>query len=257
MKSHGEAGFQAAPAGREIPGPPPGQERPREVTDIHTRLLKCGLQVDDARAYWRHAGGAEPATTRRAFDEFWFGARSLARVKVLLFNFRHRFDAFPPSLSVLHRWPGMAPDTRKLICHWHLMLADPVYRELAGDYIPARLAAGRAQVTRDLLVSWVGRHSTTWTMTTRIELAGKLLGAAFAAGLVTSRRDPRPLAVPRVPDDALVYLLYLLRGIDFAGRLGANPYLRSVGLEPDQLGERLRRSPRSCARCFPSATPIR
>ena len=214
---------------------------PREVTVRHTRLLKCGLQVDDARAYWQHSDGSEIASAQSAFEQYWFGARSLARVTVLLFNFRHRFDAFPPALSVLHRWPDMSPDTRKLICHWHLQLADPLYRELTGEFFPARIGDGRAQVTRDLLVPWLGARSDTWTMTTRIELASKLLSAAFAAGLVTSRRDPRPLAFPRVPDDALTYLLHLLRGVEFDGRLGENPYLRSVGLEPDLLADRLRR----------------
>ena len=215
--------------------------KPREVTTNHTRILKCGLQVDDTRAYWQHTDGSKSASAQRAFEEYWFGARSLARVTVLLFNFRHRFDAFPPALSVLHRWPDMSPDTRKLICHWHLQLADPIYRELTGDYFPARIRAGRAQVTRDLLIPWLSERSDAWTMTTRIELAGKLLSAAFAAGLVTARRDQRPLAFPPVPDDALVYLLHLLRGVDFDGRLGANPYLRSVGLGPDRLGDRLRR----------------
>jgi hypothetical protein len=201
--------------------------------------------VDDARAYWQRvdATPATPIAAQRAFDEFWFGARSLARVAALLANFRRRFDAFPPALSVLHRWSGMSPDTRRLICHWHLQLADPLYRALTGVLFPARIRDRRAQVTRDAVVGWIGERPNPWTMTTRIELASKLLSAAFSAGLLTSRRDPRPLVAPRVPDDALAYLLYLLRGVDFAGQLGENPYLRSVGLDPDRLAERLRRVP--------------
>ncbi|MCX5953197.1 MAG: hypothetical protein NTZ40_06835 [Cyanobacteria bacterium] len=35
---------------------------------------------------------------------------------------------------------------------------------------------------------------------------------------------------PLVPDDALTYLLHLLREVDFEGTVLANPYLRSVGL---------------------------
>lgn len=214
--------------------------RPAEVTKPHTRILKCALEVDDSRAYWNHSDGTARATAKRAFDDYWFGARSFARVEVLLSNFRLRFDAYSPALSVLHRWTVMSPDTRRLICHWHLQLADPIYRELTGDFFPARRDDGRADVTRDLIIRWIGEHSTDWTMATRIQFASKLLSSAYAAGLVTSRRDPRPLAFPRVPDDALEYLLHLLRGVSFEGRLTDNPYLRSVGLDPRLLADRLR-----------------
>lgn len=214
--------------------------KPSEVTKPHTRILKCALEVEDARAYWQHTDGSRPPTAQRAFDEYWFGARSLARVEVLLSNFRQRFDAFAPSLSVLHRWAVMSPDTRKLICHWHLQLADPIYRELTGDFFPSRHAEGRPEVSRDLLVRWIGEHSTDWTMATRIQFASKLLSAAYSAGLVVSRRDPRKLAFPRVPDDALAYLLHLLRGVRFEGRLTDNPYLRSVGFDAGMLADRLR-----------------
>jgi hypothetical protein len=57
---------------------------------------------------------------------------------------------------------------------------------------------------------------------------------------VSGRRDPRQLAFPRIPDDTLTYLLYLLRGITFEGTLIDNPYLRSVGLSGAILESRLR-----------------
>lgn len=216
---------------------------PREATELHSRLLKCALEVEDARAYWEHAGARLRAevTARRAFEEYWFGARSLARIEVLVTNFRLRFDAFPPALDVLHRWTAMDPDTRKVICHWHLQLADPLYRAFTGVFLPGRRDSDRPQVTRDVVLSWVNREGpTAWTMATRIQCASKLLSAAYAAGLVGANRDPRPLTLPRVIDDALEYLLYLLRGVSFDGSLLANPYVASVGLEADHLDARLR-----------------
>ena len=99
-----------------------------EAKQVHTRLLKCALEVEDSRAYWRHRAEVAEASAHVAFDEFWFGARSLARVRVLLTNLRARFDAFPGSLAVLARWRQMDPDTRKVLCHWHLQAADPLYR---------------------------------------------------------------------------------------------------------------------------------
>lgn len=213
---------------------------PSEATELHTRLLKCALEIEESRAYWSHAGNSKPVSVQGAFDEYWFGARSLSRVEVLLGNMRVRYDHYPAALAVLHRWPGMSPDTRKLVCHWHLELADPLYRRFTGVFLPSRLSGSRPEVTRDRVVSWVGAEGLSrWTMPTRIQFASKLLSAAFAAGLVATNRDPRPLATPRVPDEALEYLLYLLRGIAFEGSLLDNPYTASVGLQGRALEERL------------------
>lgn len=217
--------------------------RPREATEIHTRLLKCALEVEDSRAYWAHADKAD-ATAQVAFDDYWFGARSLARIEVLLTNMRARFNAFPAALEALHRWPQMAPDTRRLICHWHLQLADPLYRRFTGDFLVARRASPRPEVTRDLVVGWVDQQGPgRWTLSTRIQFASKLLSAAYSARLVTTNRDPRPLALPRVPDDALEYLMYLLRETEFEGTLLDNPFANSVGLEGSLLESRLRGLP--------------
>jgi hypothetical protein len=76
-------------------------------------------------------------------------------------------------------------------------------------------------------------------MATRIELASKLLSASFSAGLVATNRDPRPMLIPRVPDDALEYLMYLLREVQFDGTLIQNPYVASVGLDVPLLEGRL------------------
>lgn len=219
-------------------------DRPREVTQVHTRLLKCALEIEDLRAYWAHAGGTEPPTAQRAFKEYWFGAKSMARVEVLLANARLRFDAFPPALEILHRWPHMSPDTRRAICHWHLQLADPLYRAFTGDYLAKRRADGRDTVTRDSVVEWVAEQGPgRWTLSTRIQFASKLLSSAHAAGLVAKTRDPRPLALPRISDEALEYLIYLLREVALHGTLLENPYLASVGLEGPFLAARLRTLP--------------
>lgn len=215
-----------------------------ESTHLHTRLLKCALEVEESRAYWAHTDGSTAVTAQQAFDEYWFGARSLAWVETLLTNMRARFDAFPCALQTLHRWPAMPPDVRRLICHWHLQLADPLYRAFTGDYLVSRRRGPRAEVTRDLVVTWVGQQGPSrWTMPTRIQFASKLLSAAFAAGLVATNRDPRPLVVPRVSDEALAYCLYLLRAVAFTGTLLDNPYLASVDLQGADLEDRLRTLP--------------
>lgn len=219
-------------------------EKPAEATQIHTRLLKCALEIEEARAYLQHTDGSVPVTPRQAFSEYWFGSRSLARVEVLLTNFRARFDAFPPALPLLHSWLDMTPDTRRVLCHFHMQLADPLYREFTGEYLVKRHDGARAGITRDLVIRWVAEQGPgRWTMTTRIQFASKLLSSALSAGLLTTNRDPRPLQYPRVDDDALEYLIYLLRGVKFAGTLLDNPYLKSVGLCGGLLDERLRGLP--------------
>ena len=218
----------------------------RETTAVHTRLSRCALEVEDSRAFWARADGpaAVGVPAQQAFDEYWFGARSLPRVEVLLANMRARFGAFPAALAVLHGWPHMEPEARRVICHWHLQLTDPLYRSFTGGYLAERRAGTRPEVTRALVAGWVGLHGPDhWTMTMRIQFASKLLSAAYSATMVTSNRDPRPVGTPRVPDEALEYLLYLLRETEFAGTLLDNPYLASVGLDGADLVDRLRRLP--------------
>ncbi|CRI67887.1 conserved hypothetical protein [Thiocapsa sp. KS1] len=218
---------------------------PRECTTLHTRLLKCTLEAEHSRAYWRRMAETGTAVTaRRVQEEFWFGARSAGRSAILLANFRARFDAFPPALDALGIWHDMEPQTRRLICHWHLQLSDPLYRRFTGGFLCERRRRLPAEVSYAPVVRWVGEQSEDrWNPATRIQFASKLLSSAMAAGLIAGRRDPRPLTLPRVDDFALGYLLYLLKGTLFAGSLLANPYLDSVGLVGPDLERRLKTVP--------------
>lgn len=224
--------------------------RPSEVTAIHTRILSCTLVVDDARAFWAVPDLGPPAgRADRAVQAYWFGARSHARVELLLANMRVRYEAWPAALAVLRAWPHMDPETRTLVCLWHQQLSDPMVRRFTGELLPRRRREGRWEITRAQIAAWVAEQDATrdvateWTMGTRLEFASKLLSVATEAGLVGPGRDPRPLRLPRVPDDALGYLLHLLRGVDFAGTLLDNPYLASVGLTGEPLQARLRALP--------------
>ncbi len=219
--------------------------RPSEETYVHTRLLKCALEVEDARAYWRiPVAERSDATPRKAFESYWFGARSLGRTKVLLVNLRARFDAFPVSAEVLHGWQDMDPETRRTLCHWHLQLSDPLYRSFTGEYLVQRRESGQTTVSRDLVVGWVGQQGPgRWTMTTRIQFASKLLSAAYSAGLLGGNRDPRAIVFPRIPEEAIAYLLYLLREVEFEGTLLQNPYVASVFPEGRLPEDRLRSVP--------------
>lgn len=212
-----------------------------EVTQPHTRLLKCALIPEVSRRYWAAITPGEPATNEDAFRGFWFGDRSEARVAVLMTNLRARYDAFPMALEALHAWPHMADATRRVICHVHLQLTDPTYRAFTSGFLPARFEKLEPAFPRAVAQRWVEAHTPSrFKPSTLTQLTGKLLSSAYQAGLLSSNtRGARPPVLPRVPDEALTYLLYLLRDVDFDGTVLRNPYLTSLGLTGGFLTQRL------------------
>jgi hypothetical protein len=133
--------------------------------------------------------------------------------------------------------------SRQVICHWHLQLSDPLYRNFTDGFLNQRRALGTARVDRDAILRWLrAEYPNRWSEATLVQFGSKLLSAALEAGLV-SKRDPRTLHFPKVSDLALAYLLYLLRETRFEGTQTANPYLRSVGLDEDLLLARARTLP--------------
>ncbi len=218
-----------------------------EATKFHTRILRLTLAVQESRAYWEALDPSLKASARveRAFTERWFGNKSLARVKLLLANFATRFDEYPLALETLRRWRPTDVGTRALVCHWHLQLSDPLYRLFTGTWLPARLDDGRRQLDRDTVARWVADagHSEI-APSTRYQFATKLIRAADEAGLISaSKEGPRTALTPRVPDEALGYLVRLLQVVPHEGSWQDNPYFRSVGLSQDLVEARLRRLP--------------
>lgn len=223
----------------EVPAPlAPGGE----ATEPHSRLLRCSLCIDECRAYWARVDPAAPrASAVAAFDASWFGTKSEAWTTELLSNMRVRFDAFPEALRVLAGWRSMTPETRRLICHFHVQLTDPLYRAFTGEFLFERREALRPEVHRQTVVQWVTEHGPPrWALKTQIQFASRLLSCALAAGLLGGKRDPRAAIAPRVPDDALAYVLHVLRAVRFRGSFVKNPYLASLGLAGGDLADRLR-----------------
>src|SRR5690606_34019109 len=120
-----------------------------------------------------------------------------------------------------------------------------LYRRFTGELLPQLRRRGTPRpLDRDLAIRWVGEtYPDRWAHATLVQFGSKLLSAVTEARLAAERRDPRSLPTPEVPDDALEYLLYLLRGVAFAGTVQENPYLASVDLEGSFLDRRLRGLP--------------
>lgn len=221
-------------------------EVPSEATEVHTRILRLALGIEDSRSYWEHVDPSVPAVDRPllAFEQRWFGAKSLERTRTLVASFVDRFDRYPEALSVLTRWRSMDAATRAMVCHWHLQLSDPIYRRYTGHYLVERRGLRDPKVDRDATLRWIqSEYPERWSASTCVQFASKLLSAASEAGLISPKRDPRTLLVPKVTDLALGYLLHLLRGVRVHGTLTDNPYLASVGLTDGFLDQRLRSLP--------------
>lgn len=218
-------------------------ERAGEATEVHTRILRLALGIEESRSYWEHVDPSVPPAQRSiiAFEQRWFGSKSLERVRFLLSNFVDRYDRHPEALRVLRRWRSMDASTRQVICHWHLQLSDPLYRRFTGRFLVERRGLRDPKLDRDGALRWVKTEfPDRWSEATCVQFASKLLSAASEAGLISPKRDPRALLLPKVPDLALAYLMYLLRGLRFEGTLTENPYLASVGLVEGFLDQRLR-----------------
>jgi len=219
-----------------------GGERPVEVTAIHTGILRCTLAAEDSQIYWSHFDPAEPPARRnlRAFEERWFGSRSQARVKLLLASLSARFDAHPKAIETLRHWRAMSPATRRIICHWHLQFVDPLYRRFSSELLPSRRGGPRDTIDRAIVSRWVEAQAPErWSASTRAAFGTKLLTTAVEAALVQARGAARTLALPRVEDAALKYLLRWLGTVEYAGTLVDNAYLTSVGLTGRSVDERL------------------
>jgi hypothetical protein len=233
-----------ATAVRPRSSPPSGA--PAEVTEIHTRILRVTLGIEDARSYWERVDPAVPLASRsgRAFEARWFGGKSLERVRFLISTFGERFDRFPGALEVLHRLVGTDPVSRQILCHFHVQLSDPIYRSFTGRCLVMRRGLRSPTVDRDAVLRWIrDDHPSRWSAATEIQFASKLLSTASEAGLITAKKDPRTVLLPKVTDVALTYLLYSLRSIRFEGTLLDNPYLGSLGLTEGFLEQRLRTLP--------------
>jgi hypothetical protein len=217
----------------------------QEVQQFHTRILRVSLAVEESRAYWVHLRLEIPKEDRArvAFEERWFGSKSMERVQRLLSELGHRYDAYPTALAILTRWQPSDPVTRQNICHWHMQLADPTYRAFTGSFLEQRRLQG-AGIDRDGVARWVMQQlKAEWSISTIQRMAAGIIASTTDAGLCSGNAGTRMLKYPKVTDEALVYWLYLLRELSFEGSLLQNPYLASVGLSEGFLEQRLRRLP--------------
>lgn len=218
-----------------------------EVKAFHSRLLRVSLAADESRIFWERLPTRCPKNERArlAFEQRWFGSKSMARVKRLLTELEYRFEAYPTAFAVLQAWRPRDLTTRSCLCHWHLQFSDPMYRAFTGTFLEERRLQPNPTISRDVVARWVGQNlPVQWASVTVQRMASALITCTAAAGLCDRKRTTdRPLTYPKVTDAALAYWLYFLKDLSFEGTLLKNPYLASVGLSEVFLEQRLRQLP--------------
>jgi len=121
-------------------------DRPSEATEIHTRILKCTLEVETSRAYWAPRPQGQARNRPQAFEEYWFGSRSLARIEVLMAKPSARYDCVPECTPRSRRVGGDGPGhpaTRlPLACHARRPALSGVHR-FVSPHAPRRGALDR------------------------------------------------------------------------------------------------------------------
>ncbi|NJM99701.1 MAG: DUF1819 family protein [Phormidesmis sp. RL_2_1] len=217
-----------------------------EVDKFHTRLLRVSLALEESREYWEQMTLTTPKEGRAelAFENRWFGSKSMARVQRLLAEFGHRYDAYPEAIATLIQWQPNDLTTRQNICHWHLQLSDPMYRAFSSTFLEARRSQYEAKIDRDIVARWVTQNiaaqwTRQWASATVLRMATALITCATAAGLCKRAGTQRTLAYPKVTDAALTYWVYFLRSLQYQGTVLKNPYFMSVGLSDRFLEQRL------------------
>ncbi len=216
----------------------------REVETPHTKLLRVSLLVEESSLYWqqRSLAWSKAECLERAFEERWFGNKSMSRVRSLLNEFGYRYDSYPNTLKILVEWQPRDWLTRQNICHWHLQLTDPLYRSFTDVFLNQRRIAQNPMVNRDIVARWVTQQQDkAWSVSTTNRMATGLIASAAEAGLCSGETGDRSLSFSGVSDQALTYWLYVLKDLSFQGTLLNNPYWRSMGLTGSILDQRLGR----------------
>lgn len=210
---------------------------PAESTKEHTRILRVMLAARDSVAYWRAPvlDAPLPVRAEAAFRGHWFGTKSEARVKTLMGDMALRFDVYPAALAALRAWCP-PQEVVPWLCHFHVQLADPIYRRFTGEFLPDRLLKGYAAVDREGVARWMQQQwPGRWSAATCMKFGSNLLATACEAGLLRDRKDPRKLAAPHPPSLAFEYVLYLLREVVISQRTLDSPYVRSIAPDHDGL----------------------
>ena len=212
----------------------------QEERNIHSRLSSLSLCIEDCRDYCKERPAAQDKPLDAiAFRERWFGNNSEQRVKGILRNMQLRFDRYPEALTVLSQMSRS--EFFPLICHWHLQLADPLYRAFTGEYLVSRRMTGNSRhlgIDKEYVFGWLSTlNLPSWSLKTKLKMSASLMTAARQAGMIQNNEIAGGSLLGT--DKALGYWFYLWRSLHDAPPVLNNPYLASIGLSGEWLDRRI------------------
>lgn len=212
----------------------------QQRSQYHSRLCSFTLAQRESQEYWKERGSSlEAASLETAFSGRWFGNQSEKRVKTILSHMKCRFDPYPQALEVLSKWGNIG--WSRNICHWHLQLSDPLYREFTGSYLPQCRSNGIQFIDWRMVLRWIAAiDCIDWSISTKRQMASSLLTTARQAGLM---EENNPIISPVVADNALEYWFFLWKSQPGICHGWNNPYLSSLGLTGATLAHRVNRLP--------------
>lgn len=182
----------------------------------HTGLLRLGLDLKSSVTFWQRAplriSIAE--LLELAQSQSWYPQHSNARVKYLVTHLHRRFPE--SSRRVLRTWKPEESGQAPTVCHWHLQLSDPIYRDFTFQFLLSRWSTGSDEVEIDQVERWLERRggNRRWSQSTLRRLASGLFSAATEAGMLGGSRSRRVLRKPQVSARSIEYLNELLAGLD-------------------------------------------
>jgi hypothetical protein len=207
--------------------------RPQEVKSIHSRLLRLGLAVRESQIFWRTRDPEQSTklTIERAHQEGWFGAKSLKQVEYLVTSLDTRFTG---AITDLRVWDPAEKADRCWVCHFHLQLTDPLYRQFTAHYLSHRLERAQPNIEKLSALRWLNQLAPNkWAVATAERLVSGLVSALNEAGFSRGRSSPRDIVIPPLSNESLAYLLFLLKNSEFEGSILSNPYLKTTYLGED------------------------
>jgi len=169
---------------------------PSEVKVIHSQLLRVTLEAEHAQAYWIHARPelSIEQEAALAFGEYWFGVKSMPRVRNLLGAFRTRYAAYPEALAALRAWSDIDRD-------FEVIEGDPIVYWWSKEFL-ARTRRRRSCVPGRLelyhppqaSIGQVGRVNSRRRLTARIVAVSEVLQHR----VVDSTDEPQTLEPQRL-----------------------------------------------------------
>jgi hypothetical protein len=157
--------------------------------DHRSGLHRVGARPADALEFVRSfdPDRTMPENAESSFQQRWYGDVKQKYATELTRHFGMRFGVGTPAFPTLRSFGGGGATTEfPLINHFFMVMVDPYYRWAAADFVPARYAQGRPEITNAAFVPELRKHLP--------DTIGTRTAIRYGQSVLTSLRDNGLLA---------------------------------------------------------------